>query len=306
MRKSILIIGGTGFLGYHLAKKCLKKKWNVTSVSTKKPKKIRYLSKVKYLILDITKKKLIKKKIKTNFDYVINLGGYVNHKEKLKTYKSHYNGSKNLIDFFLKKKIISFLQIGSSVEYGDSKSPQDEKINFQVKKLKSTYGRAKLNATNYLLKKYKTHNFPGNVIRFYLVYGPNQDFNRFVPIIIKGCLKNNNFPCSSGIQQRDFLYIDDAIDSILKCIQAKNIKGEIFNIGSGKPKKIKKIVYLINKKIKLGKPLFGKIMMRKDEINNLYPNIFKAKQKINWSPKIKFNEGISETIKYYKKYFKNN
>ena len=52
--------------------------------------------------------------------------------------------------------------------------------------------------------------------------------------------------------------------------------------------------------------MFGKIMMRKDEINNLYPNIFKAKQKINWSPKIKFNEGIIETIKYYKKYFKNN
>jgi nucleoside-diphosphate-sugar epimerase len=102
---------------------------------------------------------------------------------------------------------------------------------------------------------------------------PNQDFNRFVPIIIKGCLKNNNFPCSSGIQQRDFLYIDDAIDSILKCIQAKNIKGEIFNIGSGKPKKIKKDCnYLINKKIKLGKPLFGKIMMRKDEINNLSRN----------------------------------
>ena len=60
MSKKILIIGGTGFLGYHIAKKCLKKKWNVTSVSTKKPKKIRYLSKVKYLILDITKKKLIK------------------------------------------------------------------------------------------------------------------------------------------------------------------------------------------------------------------------------------------------------
>ena len=62
MNKKILIIGGTGFLGYHLAKKCLLKKWKVTSISTNKPKKIRFLKKVKYLILDITKKKHILKK----------------------------------------------------------------------------------------------------------------------------------------------------------------------------------------------------------------------------------------------------
>ena len=129
MNKRILIIGGTGFLGYHLAKKCLLKKWHVTSISTNNPKKIRFLPKVKYLILDITKKKLMLKKIKPNYDYVVNLGGYVNHTEKLKTYQSHYNGSKNLINFFLDKKIKSFLQIGSCVEYGKKKSPQKPQSN---------------------------------------------------------------------------------------------------------------------------------------------------------------------------------
>ena len=198
MNKKILIIGGTGFLGYHLAKKCLSKKWHVTSVSTTKPKKIRYLLKVKYIILDITKKKLIIKKIKSNYDYIVNLGGYVNHTEKLKTFQSHFIGSKNLINFFLNKNIESFLQIGSCVEYGKNKSPQNEKMITQVKNLKSTYGKAKLSATNYLLKKNKTHNFPGNIIRLYLVYGPSQDFNRFIPLIIKGCFSNSSFPCSSG------------------------------------------------------------------------------------------------------------
>ena len=153
MNRKILIIGGTGFLGYHLAKKCLTKRWDVTSISSNKPKKIRFLPKVKYLILDITKKKLILNKIKTNYDYVVNLGGYVNHTEKLKTYKSHYNGSKNLIDFFLKKRIKSFLQVGSCIAYGKNKSPQKETSTAQVKDLKSTYGKAKLSATNYLLKK---------------------------------------------------------------------------------------------------------------------------------------------------------
>ena len=56
-KKSILIVGGTGFIGYHLAKESLKKGWLVTSISTRKPKKLRKLKKVKYIICDITKKK---------------------------------------------------------------------------------------------------------------------------------------------------------------------------------------------------------------------------------------------------------
>ena len=281
MNKKILIIGGTGFLGYHLAKKCLSKKWHVTSISTTKPKKIRYLPKVKYLILDITKKKLLIKKIKSNYNYIVNLGGYVNHTEKLKTYQSHYNGTKNLINFFLDKKIESFLQIGSCVEYGKNKSPQNEKTITQVKNLKSIYGKAKLSATNYLLKKNKTHNFPGNIIRLYLVYGPKQDFNRFIPLIIKGCFSNSSFPCSSGNQYRDFLYVGDAINAMIKCLQNKTLQGEVLNIGSGQPKKIKKIIYLIKNVIMLGNPSFGKIMMRNDEISKLYPDIKKAKKKLN-------------------------
>jgi len=56
-KNNILIVGGTGFIGYHLAKKSLKKGWRVTSISSKPPKKIRYLPKVKYILCDITKKK---------------------------------------------------------------------------------------------------------------------------------------------------------------------------------------------------------------------------------------------------------
>ena len=132
-KKKILIIGGTGFIGYHLARKCLKKGWKVTSISSKLPKKIRYLKKVKYLRCDITKKKLLKEKIKKNFDYVVNLGGYVDHTKKKKTFKSHYQGCKNLTEIFLKKKPISFIQIGSSLEYGNSNSPQKENIKCNLK-----------------------------------------------------------------------------------------------------------------------------------------------------------------------------
>ena len=87
--KKILITGGTGFIGYHLAKKCLKLNWSVTSLSTKKPKKIRKLKRVKYLIGDISDKKKLIKIIKPNsYDYVVNLAGYVDHSYKKKTMNS--------------------------------------------------------------------------------------------------------------------------------------------------------------------------------------------------------------------------
>ena len=104
MKKNILIVGGTGFIGFHISK-LLKKKNKVFSLSKNKPKKNRWLNGVKYIFCDIFyKKKLYKKLEKENFDYVINLGGYVDHSNKLKTLQSHYYGCKNLVDYFKKKK----------------------------------------------------------------------------------------------------------------------------------------------------------------------------------------------------------
>ena len=300
MNKKILIIGGTGFLGYHLAKKCLAKKWNVTSISTNKPKKIRFLSKVKYLNLDISKKNILKKNIKSNFDFVVNFGGYVNHSEKLKTYKSHYIGCKNLADIFKNKKIKSFIQIGSSVEYGNRKSPQNENDKTNVKKLKSKYGQAKLMATNYLLKLNKKYNFPCTILRLYLVYGPRQDNNRLIPYTLNECLNNNKFICSDGKQYRDFLFVEDLIKAIFLCFNNKSAIGEIINIGRGKSHNVKKVILFIKNKINLGKPIFGKISLRKDEVFSLYPDISKAKKILYWQPFTSFQKGIEIIIKHYK------
>ena len=299
-KKKILIVGGTGFIGFHLAKKSLKKGWQVTSISSRHPKKIRFLKKVKYIRSDITNKKLLKKSTKDTYDYVVNLGGYVDHSNKKKTFKSHYEGCQNLAQIFLKKKISSFIQIGSSLEYGASKSPQKENVKCNLKSVRSVYGKAKLLSSKYVINLFKKKNFPSTVIRFYLVYGPKQDINRFIPTIINGCLKNKKFPTSDGSQLRDFLYIDDAIRAIIMCLENKKSRGQILNIGTGKPKLIKKVIQMVKKVSKGGKPQYGMFKLRKFDIPKLYPNINKVKNKIKWSPKVSFEKGIKITVRDFK------
>ncbi len=299
-KNNILIVGGTGFIGYHLAKQSLKKGWRVTSISTNPPKKIRYLSKVKYIRCDITNKKLLKRSIREPFDYVVNLGGYVDHSNRKKTFKSHYEGCKNLSDIFLKKIPLSFVQIGSSLEYGNSNSPQKENIRCSLKSIKSIYGRAKLLSSRYMIELFKKKKFPSTVLRLYLVYGPRQDANRFLPITIKGCLKNRKFPCSKGDQLRDFVHVEDAVKAIIRALTNKNARGQIINIGSGRPKKIKNVIEKVKKISKGGFPQYGMFKVRKFEVPKLYPNIEKAKKKIDWKPKISFEKGLTKTINSFK------
>tara|TARA_B100000787_G_scaffold166503_1_gene151831 strand:- start:514 stop:1422 length:909 start_codon:yes stop_codon:yes gene_type:complete len=298
-KKKILITGGTGFIGYHLAKKCLKLNWSVTSLSTKNPTKIRKLKKIKYLISDISNKSDLKKIININYDYVVNLAGYVDHSKKKKTLYSHYNGCRNISEIFLRKKIKKFIQIGSSIEYGRNLSPQKENLNNT--KTFSVYGKAKLMSTNYLLSLYKKYSFPVSVLRLYLVYGPYQDRNRVIPIVIDNALKSKEFDCSLGTQFRDFVYIDDVVNGIIKSLKTKKDNGQIINLGSEKPIMIKDVILKICKIIGSGKPQFGKIKFRKDEIMKLYPSIVKAKKILNWRPKVKINFGLKKTINFYKK-----
>ena len=82
--KKILIIGGTGYIGYNLAKLLLRKNWSVTVISVNRPNRNRYIKKVKYIKCNISKKKDVFKKIKEKFYYVVNLGGYVDHINKKK------------------------------------------------------------------------------------------------------------------------------------------------------------------------------------------------------------------------------
>ncbi len=294
-KEKILITGGTGFIGHNILKRLINSKFKLYSLSTKKPCKEKKLKGVKYLVCDLRKKKKLYKKIDYNFTYVINLGGYVDHKKKVITLQSHYNGCKNLVDFFKNRRLLNFIQIGSSLEYGLSKAPNKES---SLCLPRGNYGFSKYKASKYITRVGETHNFPFTILRLYQIYGPYQSTNRLVPQAIDACLRNKKFPCSKGEQKRDFLFVEDLVELIIKVLKNK-ASNNIYNVGYGKPIKINQVIKIINLKIGLGKPEFGKIKMRKDEIKNSYPSIKKVKNKFKWSPKINFKKGIQKTIQFY-------
>tara|TARA_E500000178_G_scaffold355600_1_gene428820 strand:- start:1490 stop:2398 length:909 start_codon:yes stop_codon:yes gene_type:complete len=296
--KKILIAGGTGFIGYHLSKACLKMNWKVTSVSTKLPKKNRKLKNIKYLICDLTKLDDVRTKLNKNFNFVVNLSGYVNHKNKKKTLRSHLKGAKNLVSYLYEKKnksLEKFVQMGSSAEYGKLKGSQKETVNCETK---SIYGLAKLKTTKYLMSQFEKMNFPVAILRLYQAYGPNQDINRLIPIAIDACKKNKSFNCSDGNQLRDFIYIDDVVTAIIKILKNKKSTGQIYNLGTGKCFTIKSVISNISKYYKGGKPLYGKIKLRKEEPRITFANIKKITKEIKWMPKTSLIIGLKKTLKY--------
>ena len=81
---------------------------------------------------------------------------------------------------------------------------------------------------------------------------------------------------------------------------SKKSIGEVYNIGSSKSIKIKKVVQIIKSIIKKGIPIYGSFKLRKNENIKLISNINKIKREIGWKPKVSLHEGLEKTIKYLK------
>ena len=234
------------------------------------------------------------------FTHVINLSGDINHANfnsgGKKVIENHFIGVLNLVSCLNREYLKSFVQIGSSDEYGDSAAPQNEE---QTCIPLSSYSFAKLSTVNFFKMLNITESFPVIMVRLFLVFGPNQNNLRFLPQVITACLSNKTFPVSKGEQIRDFCFVEDIIDGIFLALESKGLFGNIFNLGSGNPVKIREIIELIVKIIGKGEPLFGKLPYRKNENMQLYADISKANKFLNWKATRNFDESIKKTIEYY-------
>jgi nucleoside-diphosphate-sugar epimerase len=300
-REKLLIVG-CGFIGSHIAKEAIARNFEVSVISLNEKSTNEKINNVEYLVVNILDLKKLSTVISDIlFDYVINLGGYINHsnyyQDGNKVFDVHFEGAKNIVNCINLTNLNSFIQIGSSDEYGGNAAPQNE---FQRESPISPYSSAKVSATHFFQMMYRTEKFPVVILRPFLVYGEGQDESRFIPQIIKGCLDNKVFPVSSGIQLRDFCFIDDIVESIFISLRCKKAFGEVINVASGIPVDIKSVVEEIKKIIGLGKPQFGSIPYREGENMELYADISKANTILNWQPKISLNEGLRKTIESFK------
>lgn len=294
MKKKILIISSSGFLGINFLKKIKdNKKFEIHALVHKK----KYINKdyknIKYILANICKYQELKKKFKNSYDYIFNFSGNIDHKKNKETYNVHYIGVKNLVKIIKKTNSKLLIQIGSSLEYGNKISPHNESTTC---KAISHYGKAKNLTSEFIRQKLKNY----LILRLYQIYGPFQKTNRLIPSAIVSSIKNMTFPCSKGIQLRDFLFVDDFNELLIKIIKKKKIKSGIYNVGSGKPIKVRYVIESIFKLIGKGLPEFGKINMRKEEMKECYPKINKVKKHFGWRPNTDILKGISKTIKFYK------
>lgn len=299
MKKKVLVIGGTGFIGTNLLIKLIKNGYNVFATTTDLKKK-KNIKGVKYIKLNFYNKKNLNQ-IKRPFNFIVNLSGYIDHRTYFKggnhVIKNHLFSFFKIINSISKKELIKFIQIGSSDEYGNNKSPQSEKSREDAI---SPYSFSKISITHFLQMLSKTEKFPCVILRFFLVFGPHQKSNRLIPYIIKNFLLNKKISVSKNNIKKDFCYVDNICDAIIASFKIKK-NGAIYNVGSGRGVSIK---FLLKKIIKIQKKNNNHLInfnmnQTKIENKNLYPQTKNFFQETKWKPKISLENGLKKTIKFY-------
>ena len=295
---TILVVGGTGFIGCHLLRLAKLKGLKVTSLSLNTTKAKNAIKGVEYLYADIECKNSLSEKIgNRSFNYIVNLSGYINHTSFDEggdgVIRQHFLGVSNLISLVDKSNLKRFIQVGSSDEYGCIPGPQKESDYPQPA---TPYAVGKLATTQLLQMLYRADRIPVTIFRVFLVYGPGQSSQRFIPQLVRGCLNNLEFPVSKGDQIRDFCYVDDAISGLFMALDESQCDGQVINLASGLPTKIKDVISIVQSITGGGRPIVGGVPYRNNEAMELYADISKAKNLLRWKPLTPLEEGLRKTV----------
>ncbi len=299
---NILIIGNSGLIGNTLVQKLVKKQIRLICYDICKPK---YSSNRLFIKGSIEDLKILFKKTKNiEIDVVVHLAAFLGvkntEKDKLKCLNTNILGTKNVLDFCVKKKVKKIIFSSSSEVYGEGGKNFLKEDTFL--KPKSIYGITKVVNEEYIKAYCSRFKLNFNICRFFNIYGPNQKNEFVIPNFINKIKKNQTIKIyGSGNQVRCFCYVDDAADILIKLIFSK-IKNRTFNIGNNnEPIKIidlAKLIYkLSNKKIRLKKVDFLESdRSSKREIYLRKPNISKAIKELNYTPKINLIDGIRKIL----------
>ena len=304
--KKIIITGGCGFIGSHLAEKLSNLGISVTildNLSTGRLENINnFKSKIQFYKVDISNKKKISKYFK-NVDIVFHCAALADIVPSIENpdlyFKSNVIGTQNIASLCVENKVKKIIYTASSSCYGIAKkTPTNENAKIDPK---YPYALTKYLGEEILIHWSKLFNINLISLRLFNVYGPRSRtsgtygamFGTFLAQKISGSPLTI---VGSGKQSRDFTYVSDVIDAMIKASKSK-IKFGVFNVGSGRTISVNYIVKLIG-----GKTV--KIPKRPGEPFITYANITKISKILNWKPRIRIEKGIEILIKnihYWKK-----
>lgn len=301
----ILVTGGAGFIGSTLVDRLIKEGNEVVIIDDLSSGKKEYVNPAAKLYkIDICSPKVARIFQKEKFEFVYHLAAQIDVRKSVEDpvfdNKINVLGGLNIIENSYRHQIkkIIMASTGGAI-YGEAEEiPTTE--NYPTFPL-SPYGIHKLTLEKYLNYYYHVYGLNFTVLRFANVYGPRQfkggEAGVIAIFVENGVKDKESLQFGDGLQTRDFVYVDDVVDGLYAAMNI-DCRGEI-NIGSGVESTLLEVRENIEKA--LGEKIKIKEKPRKlGEQRRSCLSYQRAKDVLNWEPKINLEEGIKRTVAWTK------
>lgn len=306
----VLVTGGAGFIGRCVSKRLLNDSNDVTildNLSNGFGSNIaEFHNSVEFVKGDIKNRELVNRLFKKRFDVCIHLAAAVNVQDSIdnpqKCFDNNICGTFNVLDA-CRLHGVKFVFVSSALVYETTYG--DSTMNENHPRSQTTlYNASKIVGEDMTLvcRHHETYQLPVVVLRPFSVYGPYQRADSeggVMSIFIANRLKGEPLEVfGDGEQSRDFFYVDDCADFIVKATFSDEANGHVFNAGSGKDIKIKKLANKIASRS--AKIRFVEHHHLHAEIMHMRADSSKAERILGWKPKIGLDEGIKKTEEWIK------
>jgi nucleoside-diphosphate-sugar epimerase len=306
--KKILVTGATSFIGSNIVRRLYSKGHRDINILTRKTsdewrlKDVPGLQRFKVDLVDKKKLEKVVKEINPNIIFHLAVQGIyggvgVTKKDFVGT---NLLGTINLIDACDKIDYDCFVNTGSSSEYGLKDKPmKEEDVCVPI----NLYGITKNASTQYGQAIARMEGKPIVSLRLFSPFGPFDRKERLISNTILGSLRHKTLKLASPDIGRDYIFIDDVVDLYMQLMgKAKELRGEIFNVGSGIQTKISEVVENIiditNSKSKIE---YGTFEPRAYDKGMLWvADMNKTQKCFDWKPRYSFREGLEESVKWFR------
>jgi len=305
-----LVTGGAGFIGSNIAKKLVENGEQVTVVDNLATGRLEniapFKNKLTFIKGDLADLHTAQKATK-GIDYVLHQAAIPSVPrsvaDPLATNSANINGTLNLLLAARDNKVKRVVYAASSSVYGDQ-DPASAKVETMSPRPKSPYGLQKYTGEVYCRLFYELYGLETITLRYFNVFGPNQDptseYAAVIPRFIKTILKDESPTIfGDGQTSRDFTYVENTVQANILAATSPQGAGETINIATGQSTSLLKLVEMINKQT--GKDIRARhAAERAGDIKYSLADITKAKELLGYVPKISFAEGLKKTIEFYK------